>query len=109
MENVDGIVSIVYQYLTMLRTAGPQEWVFNESRDIAAMNFRFKSKSRPIDYTVHVGTCSNFATQVYIMVADDLFWVVVPAIFGAMLLRACARKCSRPWQRRCSSTPRSAR
>jgi len=64
MENVDGIVSIVYQYLTMLRTAGPQEWVFNESRDIAAMNFRFKSKSRPIDYTVHVGTCSNFATQV---------------------------------------------
>jgi insulysin len=34
------------------RKEGPKEWVFNESRDIAAMNFRFKSKSKPINYTV---------------------------------------------------------
>ena len=47
-------MAVVYDYLAMLRAAGPQEWVFNESRDIAAMNFRFKSKSRPIDYTPSV-------------------------------------------------------
>jgi insulysin len=51
---VESVVAVVYDYLAMLRAAGPQEWVFNESRDIAAMNFRFKSKSRPIDYTPSV-------------------------------------------------------
>ena len=39
IENADFVVSVVYQYLAMLRNEGPHEWIFNESRDIAAINF----------------------------------------------------------------------
>ena len=56
IENADFVVSVVYQYLAMLRNEGPHEWIFNESRDIAAINFLFKSKSRPIDYSVSCAT-----------------------------------------------------
>ena len=41
---VDEVVQTVYEYLAMLRAAGPQEWIFRESQDISNMNFRFKSK-----------------------------------------------------------------
>ena len=56
IENADFVVSVVYQYLAMLRNEGPHEWIFNESRDIAAINFLFQSKSRPIDYSVSCAT-----------------------------------------------------
>lgn len=38
------------QYLAMIRTEQPQHWVFEESRDINEMMFRFKDKERPQSY-----------------------------------------------------------
>jgi hypothetical protein len=34
----------------MLRAAGPQQWVWEECRDLNAMQFRFKDKERPQGY-----------------------------------------------------------
>lgn len=52
IAHADEVVGAVYAYLGMLKREGPKEWVHNESRDIGQMNFRFKSKSRPMNYTV---------------------------------------------------------
>ena len=40
----------IMQYLAMIRTEQPQYWVFEESRDINEMMFRFKDKERPQSY-----------------------------------------------------------
>ena len=40
----------IMQYLAMIRTEQPQHWVFEESRDINEMMFRFKDKERPQSY-----------------------------------------------------------
>ena len=49
LENVNEVVAIVFKYLEILRTAGPQEWIHEETSTVADCNFRFLSKRNPID------------------------------------------------------------
>uniref|UniRef100_A0A0B7AYG5 Insulin-degrading enzyme n=2 Tax=Arion vulgaris TaxID=1028688 RepID=A0A0B7AYG5_9EUPU len=50
-ENIDEIIVLIYQYINMLREKGPQEWIFKECQDLAAMSFNFKDKESPNAYT----------------------------------------------------------
>ena len=50
MKHVDDIVTLVFQYLAMLKKTGPQQWVWDECKDLNAMQFRFKDKERPQSY-----------------------------------------------------------
>jgi len=50
IEHVDDIIQLVFQYLEMLRKEGAKDWVFQECRDLNAMQFRFKDKERPQSY-----------------------------------------------------------
>jgi len=50
IDHVDDIVQLVFQYLAMMKTQGPQQWVFEECQDLNAMQFRFKDKERPQSY-----------------------------------------------------------
>ena len=34
LANTDKVADAVFKYIQRLREAGPQEWVFNESRDV---------------------------------------------------------------------------
>ncbi|KAK2166408.1 hypothetical protein LSH36_39g02052 [Paralvinella palmiformis] len=54
IEHTDDIVALTFQYLNMLRKAGPQEWVFRECQNLNSMAFRFKDKERPRNYTCSV-------------------------------------------------------
>jgi len=54
IDHVDDIVTLVFQYLNMLRAEGPQEWVFDECKKLGEMNFRFKDKERPRNLTSSV-------------------------------------------------------
>lgn len=51
IEHTDDIVTLIFQYLNLLRKEGPKEWVFKECQDLSAMGFRFKDKEKPINYT----------------------------------------------------------
>nr|CAD7434187.1 unnamed protein product [Timema monikensis] len=50
IERVDDIVALVFDYIAMLRSEGPQEWIFQEYMDIVSMHFRFKDKESPRGY-----------------------------------------------------------
>ncbi|XP_011268023.1 insulin-degrading enzyme isoform X2 [Camponotus floridanus] len=50
IKHVDDIITLMFQYISMLKKKGPIEWIYNEYRDIANMNFRFKEKSSPRNY-----------------------------------------------------------
>ncbi|KAL5021570.1 hypothetical protein ScPMuIL_000725 [Solemya velum] len=54
LEHVDDIVTLMYQYINMLREKGIQDWIFKECQDLSAMTFRFKDKEKPRGYTTHV-------------------------------------------------------
>ncbi|XP_020292220.1 insulin-degrading enzyme isoform X2 [Pseudomyrmex gracilis] len=50
VKHIDDIVTMTFQYINMLKKTGPIEWIFNEYRDIANMNFRFIEKCSPYIY-----------------------------------------------------------
>ncbi|KAI1307266.1 Insulin-degrading enzyme [Halotydeus destructor] len=51
MARVDDIVFLMFQYLNMIKKAGPQHWIFDEFRQLEAIRFRFKDKESPMSYT----------------------------------------------------------
>lgn len=42
------ISALLFQYIDMLRNLEPEEWLYQEQATVAAMNFRFQEKSRPM-------------------------------------------------------------
>ena len=56
LEHVDEVVDIVFAYISLLKKAGPQQWVHDETATVADMSFRFLSKRQPIDYATSVAS-----------------------------------------------------
>lgn len=50
LDHIDDIITLVFQYINMIKKEGPLERLYNEIRDISQMNFRFKEKSSPCSY-----------------------------------------------------------
>ena len=61
VKNIDQVVACIFTYIGMIQRTGPQDWVWQELKDIAEMGFRYKDKSDPADYAVE---CSNHL-QIY--------------------------------------------
>ena len=47
LAEVDNIVAAVFEYIAMLRSADPPEWIFDECRRLYNTYFRFLDKSTP--------------------------------------------------------------
>ncbi|KAG1681085.1 Insulin-degrading enzyme [Nymphon striatum] len=56
IDHVDDIISLMFQYINLLRKGGSKEWIFNECKDIAGMMFRFKDKEDPGMYTTMISS-----------------------------------------------------
>ncbi|KAJ2938650.1 hypothetical protein O0L34_g11978 [Tuta absoluta] len=64
LEHIDDIIELVFQYISMLRAEGPQRWVWEEQRDIMAMEFRFKDAQEPRSLaTSHVHVLQDFPME----------------------------------------------
>jgi insulysin len=47
LENFEDILVYVFQYIKLLKESGPQEYVFEELKEVGEVNFKFKQKSSP--------------------------------------------------------------
>ncbi|RUS32698.1 Metalloenzyme, LuxS/M16 peptidase-like protein [Jimgerdemannia flammicorona] len=47
----EDVITIIFQYITMLKQVGPQESIFREVQSLASLAFRFKEKYLPSQYT----------------------------------------------------------
>ncbi|KAK9476376.1 Metalloenzyme, LuxS/M16 peptidase-like protein [Lipomyces japonicus] len=45
LKQYEKVIVTVFQYLQLLQQTDPQQWVYEELRDVAASNFRFRQKS----------------------------------------------------------------
>ncbi|GBP10041.1 Insulin-degrading enzyme [Eumeta japonica] len=50
MEHVDDIIKLMFQYFDMVKDEGPQRWIWEELRDLMAMEFRFKDTQEPLSF-----------------------------------------------------------
>lgn len=44
------VLQLLFAYLDMLREEGPQQWLYQEQSQLAALRFRFKEEPEPINY-----------------------------------------------------------
>lgn len=49
LENVDDIVTAVYQYIHLIRQQGLDEWRYTEKQAVLEQAFRYQEKNRPLD------------------------------------------------------------
>uniref|UniRef100_A0A2A4K9R5 Insulin-degrading enzyme n=1 Tax=Heliothis virescens TaxID=7102 RepID=A0A2A4K9R5_HELVI len=64
VAHIDDIIKLVFQYMEMLKTEGPQRWVWEEQRDLMALEFRYKDKLEPRSLvTGHVHLLQEFPME----------------------------------------------
>ncbi|CAN6454673.1 unnamed protein product [Victoria cruziana] len=55
-EHMEDIVGLIFKYISLLKSSGVKEWIFDEIRAIRETEFHFKDKIRPIDYVARVAS-----------------------------------------------------
>ncbi|XP_029690970.1 insulin-degrading enzyme isoform X2 [Takifugu rubripes] len=70
--HVEDIIFHMFQYIQKLRTEGPQEWVFQECKDLNKVAFRFKDKERPRGYTSKVASLLHYYPLKEVLAAEYL-------------------------------------
>lgn len=56
-EHIYDVVTCMFQYLEMLRSEEPQEWVFKECQALSEVKYRFKDKENPRSYVCSTARC----------------------------------------------------
>ncbi|CAI5526406.1 unnamed protein product [Closterium sp. Naga37s-1] len=64
------VVGTVFQYITMLRQAPPQRWVFEELQAIAAMDLRFAEEDSPDEYAVRLAGNMFYYPKRHVIAGD---------------------------------------
>lgn len=76
IEHVDEIIKLCFQYINLLKTEGPKEWIQNELAEVGKMNFTYKDKEKPVNFVSHLAgdlhvfkmehaLCGNYFTSKY--------------------------------------------
>ncbi|XP_041968521.1 insulin-degrading enzyme [Aricia agestis] len=112
VKHIDEIVQLVFQYIEMLKAGGPQRWVWEEQRDLLAMEFRFKDEQDPRYFaTGHVHALQEYpmddVLSAYYLVSewrpdlvDELLALLTPDNVRVGVVAKCfEEKCTQvePW------------
>jgi insulysin len=62
----EDVISLTYQYIAMMKKAGPQEWIWNELRLLGDIDFRFMAKKKPMS------TATNLASSMQYFPSEDI-------------------------------------
>jgi len=52
LKNYKEVVKVVFQYIALLRETEPQQWIFEEQKGMADVDFRFKQKTSSYRFTM---------------------------------------------------------
>ncbi|CUS07597.1 unnamed protein product [Tuber aestivum] len=51
LENYEEVLKVIFEYIHLIRSTPPQEWIMREIQAIAAVNFKFRQKSVASKFT----------------------------------------------------------
>ncbi|KAI0396882.1 peptidase M16 inactive domain-containing protein [Xylariaceae sp. FL0594] len=54
LKNYKEVVKIIFQYISLLRQTPPQEWIFEEMREMGDVEFKFRQKTAPHRFTTAI-------------------------------------------------------
>ncbi|XP_059056588.1 insulin-degrading enzyme [Achroia grisella] len=112
VNHIDDIIYLVFQYISMLRSEGAQRWVWEEQRDLMAMEFRFKDTQEPRSLvTGHVHLLQEYPMEdvlsAYYLISewkpeliDEMLSLLTPENVRIAVVAKCfGEKCTQtePW------------
>lgn len=56
-DNVNEIITLMFEYINMMKTEGPQKRIFDEYAQLSKCMFRFKEKESPMNLVTTVSPC----------------------------------------------------
>ncbi|KAI0419931.1 peptidase M16 inactive domain-containing protein [Xylaria grammica] len=56
LKNYKEVVKVFFQYVSLLRQTSPQEWIFNEQKEMADVEFKFKQKTPASRFTSKISS-----------------------------------------------------
>lgn len=74
MEHIYEILTIVFQYLELLRKIGPQERIYKELQTIENNEFRFREQCEPYDYVEDLVENMQLFPEEDYLTGDQLMW-----------------------------------
>jgi len=85
IQHTDDIVTLVFQYLNMLRELRPQQWVFDELKGLSTVQFRFKDKERPQSYVCNLASKLQYYPMEEVISGDFAFKEWKPELVESIL------------------------
>ncbi|KAG0572112.1 hypothetical protein KC19_VG069600 [Ceratodon purpureus] len=73
IEHVLDVVEMLFQYVKMLRTTGPQKWVFDELQAMGMMEFRFAEEESADQYVVRLASNMHLYSEEHTIYGDYAF------------------------------------
>eukprot|EP00906_Rhabdomonas_costata_P015196 RCo021846 len=74
MEHAEEVISICFAYIEMLREAGFQEYIYEELKNIAEMNFRFAEPGAPMADAILVSGSMTYYPPEHSIAGEFLFF-----------------------------------
>lgn len=97
LQEWEKVVAATFCYLAMLKSAGPQRWVYEELRDIFNMQFQFQEEEDFDEFAVEIANnlrlvdpchvlCKDYIFEVCIILSDsEIFLMIVFTILKKVL------------------------
>ncbi|XP_078435815.1 insulinase (Peptidase family M16) family protein [Wolffia australiana] len=70
LEDLYSVIGVIYQYIRLLRSSKPQEWIFRELQDIGNMEFRFAEEQPQDDYAAELSENLMFYSEEHMIYGE---------------------------------------
>ncbi|CAJ1059630.1 nardilysin b [Xyrichtys novacula] len=84
-QNFYQVVQIVFQYLKMLQTLGPQQRIYEEIQKIEANEFHYQEQTDPIEFVENICENMQLFPKEDFLTGDQLMFEYNPQVIGAAL------------------------
>ncbi|XP_014681829.1 PREDICTED: nardilysin-like [Priapulus caudatus] len=108
-QRFQDVITVIFEYLEMLRREGPKEWIYNEIKTIEDNSFRFKEEVDPIEYVQQLASNMQFFPAEHVLTGDQLFYDYEPRVISDCLNlltpdRMCVIVSSKQYEPVCNET-----
>ncbi|XP_031561140.1 nardilysin-like [Actinia tenebrosa] len=85
MKHIFEIITIIFQYLEMLRQIGPQQRIYDEIQTIEKLEFLFQEQCEPYDYVENLVENMQLYPEEDFLTGDQLMWEFNPKVISNAL------------------------
>jgi len=72
-KNIELIISMIYNYINLIKTQGITKWQYDEYRKIAKMTFDYEPRTSPSNYVVNIVTEMNRYKTEHILIRNNYY------------------------------------